>query len=134
MRYKSNVFVKAQWKNNEVKFSALCDSGNLMRDPILGDPVIAVSHEVIAELCGKDLAESLLSLDTQSLQSKGITVRVIPHRTANHNEIICGFIPDKVTVVAKSRKNTVKCILAPKRCPKNYFAGYAATIPSCLMP
>ena len=40
------VTVKARFKNKELSFSALCDSGNLMRDPLNGDPVIPVSLEI----------------------------------------------------------------------------------------
>ncbi len=131
---KKSVTVKAILKNRQVTFSALCDSGNLMRDPISGDAVIAVSDHIIQKLCGKDLTDAMLSLDLSLLSESGLRIRIIPHRTANGSDTLAGFAPDEVTVISEKRKHRVQCILIPKKCDKNYFAGYSATVPTTLVP
>ena len=131
---KKSVIVKARWKNREVSFSALCDSGNLMRDPLCKDPVIPVSKEITEKLCGKTISDSLLSMDTVILSENDICIRMFPHRTQSKNEILCGFVPERVTIINGKDKKSVKCILAPKNCKKDYFAGHAATVPVSLLP
>lgn len=131
---KKTVSVKARFKNKELSFTALCDSGNLMRDPLSGDPVIPVSIEIIEKLCGKKAAAALINMDTYALLGFGITVRIIPRKSESGSEICAGFIPDSLTVICGKQKKNARCILLPKDCKKDYFAGCAATVPSSLLP
>lgn len=133
VKNRRSVTVNAVWKEHSVSFTALCDSGNLMRDPLSGDPVIPVSDEILRKLCGKRVTDSILDLDAKCLCDLGVSLRLIPHRGDGGSGIIGGFVPDSVTLIFEKKKKTVRCILAPKRCPKNYFAGYAATLPSSLL-
>ena len=128
------VTVKATLNNRQVTFSALCDSGNLMRDPISGDPVIAVSYQIIQKLCGKVLTDAMLSLDLTILSQSRLKIRIIPHRTANSSDTLAGFVPDSVTVISGKNKSHAQCILIPKKCDKSYFAGNSATVPTTLVP
>lgn len=134
VKSKKSVTVKATLKSSQVTFNALCDSGNLMRDPISGDPVIAVSYEIIQKLCGKELTCAMLSLDFPVLSQSGLRIRIIPHRTENGSDTLAGFAPDRVFVISGKNQNAVRCILIPKKCDKNYFAGYSATVPATLVP
>lgn len=131
---KKSVTVKATLKNRQVTFDALCDSGNLMRDPISGDPVIPVSSQIIQKLCGKELTEAMLSLDLSILSQSGLKIRIIPHRTECGSDTVAGFAPDSILVTSGKNKNNAKCILIPKKCDKNYFAGHSATVPLTLVP
>ena len=131
---KKCVTVKATLKNRQVTFDALCDSGNLMRDPISGDPVIAVSNQIIQKLCGKELTDAMLSLNLSLLSQSGLRIRIIPHKWENGSDTLVGFAPDSVTLISGKRKSQSKCILIPKNCNKNYFAGYSATVPLTLVP
>ncbi len=131
---KKTALVKIKWKEREVSFFALCDSGNLLRDPFSGDPVIPVSKETVIKLCGEDVTDALLMLDGEMLSKHGISLRLIPHRCDSQSSIIGGFIPDSVTVECDKRKNRVRCVIAPRNCPENYYAGHPATLPSSLLP
>lgn len=126
--------VLIKWKGRDISFFALCDSGNLMRDPFSGDPVILLSKETLAGLCGEDITEAILSLDGETLSKNGISLRLIPHRSDSQSSIIGGFVPDLVTVECNKRKNRVRCVIAPRVCPENYYAGYPATLPASLLP
>ncbi len=129
-----SAVVCAVWHDREVSFRALCDSGNLMRDPISGDPVIPLSREIAKKLCTKKLCDEMIAFDTDALARERINLRIIPHRTENEDGIIAGFVPDCVYISVGRKRHRVQCILAPRDCPKDYFAGYGATIPTSLLP
>ena len=134
IKNKRTVSVSIIWKDTAVSFSALCDSGNLMRDPISGDPVMPVSEEIIEKLCKKCALDALYSLDSDKLAELQISPRLIPIRTIDKEGMICGFVPDRVTVISGSKRKDVRCIIAPKKCKKDYFAGHSASIPASLIP
>ena len=122
------VTLRAEWKGQSIEFSALCDSGNLLRDPLSGDAVVPVSRHVLDKLCGKELCSALLSMDKSLTESEDISLRIIPHRDINSSGIICGFLPDRVSVITDKKKSPIRCILAPRDCPENYFSKCAASI------
>lgn len=128
------VFVYVEYHKSSVSFEALCDSGNLLRDPISGDPVITVSSRTVDSLCGKDATRALCTCDTETLVRLGIPVRVIPRKTADSSTIACAIVPDKAYIKTDSgRKSEVRCLISPADCPKNWFGGCAATVPSELI-
>ena len=128
------VTLKAQWMGKMIEFSALCDSGNLLRDPISGDCVVPVSRHVIDELCGKELCSALLTMDTAFIESKGISLRLIPHRDLSTTGILCGFLPERLSVLKNKKEKSIRCILAPLECSKDYFSSCAASIHPSLIP
>ncbi len=134
MKNKKSATVFVRHNGREISFSALCDSGNLMRDPLGGDAVIPVSSKHIETLCGLKITKALLSVDTVVLENAGIDLRIIPHRTKDSDGLMAGFIPDRVTVVCGKKRNTVRCVLAPRDCTTDYFAGFSATLPYSLLP
>ncbi|MBQ4066108.1 MAG: sigma-E processing peptidase SpoIIGA [Clostridia bacterium] len=131
---KRSVTVSASWKGRTVSFSALCDSGNLMRDPLGGSPVIPVSSEIIEKLCGRGITEALINMESDKLCSDNIRLRIIPSKAISASGMICGFIPDSVTVISGKRKKKVSCVLAVKDCKKDFFGGNSACIPYSLLP
>jgi len=134
LKDRKTVFITATWRDRTATFTALCDSGNLMRDPISGDPVIPVSKEIASKLCTKAICSALLTFDTAVLCEQKVNMRLIPHRTDGKNDIIAGFIPDEVTVTYEKKKNPVRCILAPRNCSKDYYGGHGATVSPALLP
>jgi len=131
---KRTATVTATWKGNTVTFTALCDSGNLMRDPISGDPVVPVSKDILIKLCGRVVIDALLTLDSDTLTAMNVSLRLIPHKSDSTSDIIGGLLPDSVTVSAGKEKSTVRCILCPRECKKDHYAGHGATLPTSLLP
>ena len=127
------VTVEVSFRGQKDSFQALCDSGNLMRDPLCGDPVILISSEITEKLCGSDINRALLNLDTRVLSEKGIPLRIIPHKSTDKKEVLAGFVPDGVTVISDKKKHSVHCVLCPIGTDKKYFAGCAATVPHALL-
>lgn len=68
-------------------FTALCDSGCFLAEPISGIPVITASRDALGEF-----AEKLTHPDS------GMRIRVIPVNTVTGGGMLYGFVPDAVTV------------------------------------
>ncbi len=130
---RKTALITARWRDKTVSFRALCDSGNLMRDPICGHPVIPVSEKILNELLGEDITRALISLDSKELARAGISLRIIPRRAESGTGLMGGIIPDSITVRSGNVKKGVRCVLAPRECSADYFAGCGATVPSSLL-
>ena len=134
VKTKRSALVRVTWKEKSVSFLALCDSGNLLRDPFSGDPVIPLSRVVFEKLCGKEITDALISLDGDALSKHKISPRLIPHRCDGESNIIGALLVDSVTVECNKRKNRVRCLIAPRSFNENYYAGFPATLPYSLLP
>ena len=114
-------------------FDALCDSGNLLRDPFSSAPVILVSHEVLTPLLPHKTIKAMLEND-ESITAENLKIRLIPQCSANDSRLLCAFFPDRITVSSKKRSVDAKCLIAVSPHHNTYFAGFAATAPSILIP
>lgn len=119
--------ISAEFRGRSIKFTALCDSGNLLSDPISGDPVILVSADILRGLTGDIIGSALSECSTDVLISHNIPIRIIPHKSAGGTGLSCALIPDKVRIGGKKGRE-VRCLIAPLDVPKNYFGGHSATV------
>ncbi len=94
------------------KALALCDSGNLLTEPISGKSVILVSSKC-------DLGKKI---DSYPELSK----RFIPYSSTEKNGLLKGIIPQKI----KIENNFVEAVIATVN---NDFAGYEACVPTSLI-
>ncbi len=97
----------------EYKLEALCDSGNMLCDPILIKPVILVTDK---SKIGKIIKTK-----------NDIKKRYIPYSDVSGDGMLKGIIPESIVV----GKNVVDAIIAPIE--KNDFAGYEALVPANLV-
>ncbi|MBE6693667.1 MAG: hypothetical protein E7589_02745 [Ruminococcaceae bacterium] len=99
-----------------IELDGMCDSGNLMRDPMDGRLVIAVDRIHAEALLGKDTVSRLLSrgdlsdiLDERLLRR----LRLIPAGTAMGSGILVGISPDKISVCPEGgREREVNALFA----------------------
>ncbi|MBE6662940.1 MAG: hypothetical protein E7602_00380 [Ruminococcaceae bacterium] len=105
--------ITIKFDKKEYKLEALCDSGNMLCDPILVKPVILVT-------CKSKIGKTIKTKDD-------IRKRYIPYSDVSGSGILKGIIPESVCV----GKNKVDAIIAPIE--KNDFAGYEALVPSNLI-
>lgn len=119
--------ISVEFRGKSIKFTALCDSGNLLSDPISGDPVIPVSADVLRTLTGDTVSRALSECSTDVLISYNIPIRIIPHKSAGGTGLSCALIPDRVHIGGKKGRD-VRCLIAPLDVPVNYFGGCAATV------
>ena len=120
---KSQVFynITVYSGTDNVKFSALLDTGNSLKDPLNDYPVIVAEFDAIkAFLPGKirqlfderkeDNLTELVSIAAECEFSKRI--RIIPFTSiGKRNGVLCGFRPDKVEINTGSKVFTLKNVI-----------------------
>ena len=94
------------------KMDALCDSGNLLSDPLSGKMVILISDET--EL-GKEIGKI-----------EDIYKRYKPYSTTTGKGMLKGIVPKSIII----NEEEISAEVAPV---KNTFAGYAGCIPTSLI-
>lgn len=129
----SSLFITVTHDGKSASFEALCDSGNLLRDPFSSAPVIVASHEALRGILPQSTILAMLSCDVEELNTR-LRLRLIPAGTADGGSVLCAFFPDSVTVKNGKRIAEKQCLIAISPHHKAYFAGHAATCPSILIP
>ncbi len=113
--------------NKRTVFDALCDSGNLVTDPMTGKPVIiadkSVMHMIVPELCETPMAVP------ERLSSK---IRMIPVKGIGGSGLLMGFIPDSISVADTSGEKNCSAIIAVADLGEKFFGGYPANSPMIL--
>ena len=80
----SLIPVEMVYSGRRVQFTALRDTGNLLRDPVSGSPVMIVDANIAAALTG--LTREQLSKPADAMLSSAISgLRMIPYRTVGQN-------------------------------------------------
>ncbi len=123
------ITVKAEGKTVTIK--ALCDSGNLLEDPLTRLPVIIVTKKAMEQILPHSLKKiffnSVLTADQISPRMMKKT-RFIPTSTVTGDSLLCGFIPDSVTVEGVEKN---ACLALDKTA--NDFNGTDAILPTVLL-
>lgn len=107
-----SVKISARIDDEEFSFGALCDSGNLLRDPLSGKSVILVSSST-------PIARKILKIPD-------IYKRYIPYSAVGGEGLLKGVIPTSISI----ENNEVSAIIAS--IDKRDFAGYEACVSTAL--
>lgn len=105
--------VEVQFKGETFQFKGLCDSGNLLKEPISGRDVILISSQ---SKLGK-----MIELE------KDVYKRYIPYTVVNAEGVLKGVLPDVIIV----NNNEVNAIVAPIE--NLNLNGLDAIIPTSLL-
>lgn len=112
-----------------IEVSGLCDSGNLLCDPLSGRPCILLTPASGAVLLPPELCSGDYSPDSGSLSSAlSRRIRVIPMQTPSGNALLTAVIPDSLSVCGRERSAVIA--VAPGR---DNFGGADALIPASLI-
>ena len=110
----------------QASLCAMCDSGNLLRDPVSGKPIIIADVKTAAILLPADCenisewtAETLSTLPT-SISSR---IRLIPTSTIHQNGILYAIRPDQITIRASARVKQADALIG--------FADLSGTPKGC---
>ena len=133
------VDVIVEQGGNSVRLAGLCDSGNLLRDPISGKVVIPADAVRLIGVAPPPLlrvaqaeraSEAIEALPADIARS----VRLIPARTALGERMMVAFAPDSVYLceAGQEDKRQVSALIAPTRLTEKKD-GIAALVPSELM-
>ncbi len=114
------------------KISAVCDSGNMLTDPIGGLPVIVMTREAMLTFLPDGLAHLFLSADpmmmTQLPAEYIKRVRLIPSSSVGGESLLIGYIPDRI-IICGIEKNAVTALCGTVK----DFDGKGALVPSSLI-
>ncbi len=106
---------------------ALVDSGNLLRDPLDGTPVMLWKA---SDAKGK-LPVGLAG-DTPTDSKMKSRIRLIPVRTSGRTRILTGYRVEGVTVTAGKKHEKVNLIIAIDE-EDGTYGGYSALLPSAVL-
>ncbi|MBQ7379617.1 MAG: sigma-E processing peptidase SpoIIGA [Clostridia bacterium] len=114
------------------ELTGLCDSGNLLCDPISGTPVIVADREVwLAQL--PDELRCAVESDGKHLDMAGQErrLRIIPMQTAQGNSLTVALLPDEIRIEEQNGKSrAVHALIAPsgQALPGDFHAVVPATL------
>lgn len=77
--------VELNYNGKQIRLTALYDSGNTLRDPVTGKPVLVIGSAAAATLTG--LSQHQLERPVEALTQAGLTgLRLIPYRTVGRRD------------------------------------------------
>lgn len=103
--------LKVRFCNQDFEFTGICDSGNLVRDPISGKPVVFLDRQIVSS----KLDISFLDDFKNGKMSKTCpckSLRLIIVKTAAGTSAISAATPEKITLEAEY-KNGTSVLLEP---------------------
>lgn len=114
---------------------ALCDSGNLLRDPISGRCVIVTDLSAVENLLTPELKDCIdagyESLEALSEDMRR-RIRLIPSKSAHASGMLIAFMPDSIRVETEKGDHTVDALIAPTNADGG-FDSYGALLPTELL-
>jgi stage II sporulation protein GA (sporulation sigma-E factor processing peptidase) len=130
---KSTVVTAAHGKKF-ITFEGLVDSGNLLRDPLSGMPVIITNLETLKGVLPEELQTVFERHDTEALYKLGFDsvrrVRIIPMSSVGYSGVIMAFMPEKLIVDGNAIN---ACIAADTLQMNNDYGGFEAVVPVSLV-
>ena len=120
------VPVTLSWGENSVSVLALRDTGNTLRDPITGEPVLVVSSRVGQRLTG--LTQEQLASPLETMAQRPIPgLRLIPYQAVGQSGgMLLGLRLDQVKIDGKNQKAVAA--FAPAGLSGNYQALVAVQV------
>ena len=89
----------------ECEMAALCDTGNMLKDPISNSPVIIAEKSRIACLFPQGIP------DIETADNPDIKLRLIPYSSlGNSSGMLVGFVPDEICIDGKKTSAAVVAI------------------------
>ncbi len=117
-RARKTVTVIVEHGGKTAEFSALCDSGNLVRDPLSSRPVILADRSVVGFALADNIAARL---------------RMIPVNGIGGGGLLTGFVPDTLKIVVDGKERICDAIIAVTDLGDTFFGGYPANFPTSIL-
>lgn len=120
-------------ESKSITLPALSDSGNLVKDPLTGKPVILIDRKALAKIIDLSLFDRYLGGDLSPPEFPH-GLRLIPINTAGGKSLIVAATPDKLTIKMdrSSKKPLVfdsDALISPSDIG-NSAEGYQAIVPA----
>lgn len=120
--------VSFDFLSHSVSTEALVDSGNLLKDPLDGTPVMLWKATDAAKHLPAEAIRSS-SVSDPRLKSR---LRLIPVRAGDHSRILTGYRTDGVTVTVGKKKEKVNLIIAIDE-EDGTYGGCFSLLPSAVL-
>ncbi len=98
----NEYFIKIFYNKNNVTLWGVVDTGNALKDPLSGKPVIIADNSVLKNLISPHITEANLC---EFVRPEDF--RVIPYKTISQSGVIYGFTPDKVEIKNQTVKDVI---------------------------
>jgi len=138
--------VEIRFGDRSCRLQALVDTGNRLRDPLSGAPVVVAEGEALRPLLPEYLQPAVAAMETGDLgpvsrllssEEWSARFRVIPYASIGREHgLLIGFRPDEVRIVVDGRSVPVgPCILGLCKGPLDPEGAYQALIhPDLVQP
>ncbi len=105
--------INVKFNGKETSFSGICDTGNLLLDPITSLPCLICSYDAFSPLIPmglvplfRDKNVSLLEYTDPTLVKR---IRIIPMKGVGSSGILLGIIPDEITLNGVKKELCIAC-------------------------
>ena len=126
-----NAELEITLNGRNIKTTALCDSGNLIRDPIGGLPIIFITRKKAAELFTSDLMRAVNGADPDAVASlpceTAKRIRAVPIRSVTSSALAFAVKPDRVSVNQTEKDACICCT------GEDSYGGCDALLPTSLL-
>lgn len=128
--------VEIEYKGKKVMVRAICDSGNLLCEPVSGLPVIVIDTEAVKKLLPyKFILSQRMGKPSQFVPDVNDKVFIIPAQTATGGGLLYAFSPEKIRIIPLGNNRApyeVEALFAPSVIGKT-AQGYSALMPVEIM-
>ena len=118
--------IQIEFENKRVKINSIIDTGNFLKEPITGCPVVIVEKEILKKIIPEDLLNDLQNIINGRIntQKKYLSkIKIIPFKAlGTDNGLLLGIKPDKFTIYYQGKffsNNDVIIGIYDKRLSKN---------------
>lgn len=118
-------------REKQVSFSALVDSGNLVREPTSGLSVIFLKKEVFEKLYGAEDTAGISSGRVECMTRSRLALRCVRVSGVNGDKLLFGVIPQDITLLYNKKSKRVKALVVPEN--KGDYGGREGLVPATLM-
>lgn len=89
----------------------MIDTGNMLKDPISGKPVIIIDKRSLKELMPEETITKAMNGDALGVirENNENKIRLISVKTAAGSSIACAFVPQRITVDTCGKRGRSKC-------------------------
>ena len=122
--------LEIEYRGRRVGLECMCDSGNLLREPISQIPCILIELEAVKKILPDRFFEAVKSDELEKIPlSESSRIRMIPAQSASGEALLIGMRPDKIILNMGSGAICVAAYLAFTR-QKISANGARALVPS----
>lgn len=107
--------VRIYYENQNIKIKALIDSGNMLKDPVSGYPVIVVEYEKVLNILSKEMVECINKIQGGGVidnYNEGLKIRLIPFSSlGKENGMLVGVKIKKAAISFREKEEIIEDVI-----------------------